>query len=140
MADDPSIFLDKTPVSHSSLINTADGSSLHINHTGSVSTSNLSLPTTFHVPKLTINLISVGQLCDVGLQVIFFSSYCHVQDTQTGQVIGIGPKVGYMFELIHLHTPHASKTTSNPSISSGSIVASTSSSHSLTLWHSCPSF
>lgn len=80
MTDDPSIFLDKTHVSHLSLINTINGSSLHVNHIGSVSTLNLSLPVTFHLPKLTINLIYVGQLCDLGLNIIFSSSSCYVLD------------------------------------------------------------
>ena len=43
---------------------------------------------------MTINLISVGQLCDLGLNVVFSSSGCYVQDPQTTQVIGIGRKVG----------------------------------------------
>ena len=78
---------------------------MHATHIGPVSTSNLSITSTFHIPKLVINLISVGQLCDLGLTVIFSSSGCHVQDPRTRQVIGIGRKVGRMFELVHLRTP-----------------------------------
>lgn len=78
MTADPSILLDKTPVTQSSPINSNDRSQLHVNHIGSMSTSNISIHTTFHVPNLTINLISIGQLCDLGLNIIFSSSSCHV--------------------------------------------------------------
>lgn len=83
MTVNSSIFSYTNPVSQPSHINSADGSQLHINHIGSVFTSNLSLPATFHVPKLSINIIYVGQLCDLKLNVIFSSSGYQVQNPQT---------------------------------------------------------
>ncbi|KAL5716108.1 hypothetical protein ACHQM5_017839 [Ranunculus cassubicifolius] len=129
MIPDATIFSSKSPASHTSSINTADGSQLHVKQVGQISTSTVSLPNTFHVPKLTINLVSVGQLCELGLTVIFSSSGCQVQDLETGQTIGIGRKVGRMFELIHLHTP--SKISSRPTA-----AASTTSISPFSLWHS----
>lgn len=79
MTSDPTIFMSKNPTPHLSFINTADGSQLHVNHTGSFSISNLSLPATSYIPKLIINLIYIGQLCDLGLNDICYSSGCHVQ-------------------------------------------------------------
>ena len=55
-----------------------------VNHIGYVFVSNLSLSNTFLIPKLTLNLLSVGQLCELGLNVIFTSSGCRVQDPKTG--------------------------------------------------------
>lgn len=78
MTADLSILLDKNHVLHSSPIITADGSQLHVNYIGLMSTSNLSLPATFHVPNLIINLIFVGQIYNLGLNVIFSFFGCHV--------------------------------------------------------------
>jgi hypothetical protein len=89
-------------------IHTADGSLMHVSHTGSISLSNLSLPNTYLIPKLNFNLISVGQLCDLGYEIIFSSSGCRVQDPRTGQLIGTGRKIGRLYELTELHIPHES--------------------------------
>ena len=51
---------------------------------GFVSTSNLSVPRVFHVPDLSYNLYSVGQLAELGYRLIFFYSGCIVQDPKTG--------------------------------------------------------
>ena len=87
------------------LIHTANNTPMSITHVGHASTSHLSLPETYCVPSLAFNLISVGQLCDLGLNVLFSSSGCQVQDPQTGKVLGTGRKVGRLFELISLHIP-----------------------------------
>jgi hypothetical protein len=89
-----------------------------VTHKGSISLSNLSLPYTYLIPKLSFNLISVGQLCDLGYELTFSSSGCRVQDPRTGQLIGTGCKTGRLFELTKLHVPQvpnicaASKDTS----------------------------
>lgn len=123
MTSDSTIFTSKNPVSYTSSINTADGSQLHVSLIGTISTY-LSLPTTFHILKLTINLIYVCQMCDLGLNVLFSSSSCHLQDPRTSQIIGIGRKVRRMFELIHLRTPPTT------------IVAYTPPTPPLNMWHS----
>lgn len=73
MTSDSTIFISKNSTSHTSLIKTVDGSQLHVTYIGLVFTFNLSLPSTFHIHKLTNNLIYVGQLCDIGLNVVFSS-------------------------------------------------------------------
>jgi len=98
--------LSKIDINHS--IHTADGSLMHVSHTCSISLSNLSLPNTYLIPKLNFNLISVGQLCDLGYEIIFSSFGCRVQDPRTGQLIGIGRKIGRLYELTELHIPHES--------------------------------
>jgi len=94
-----------TPISSLPSIHTTNGTHMHITHTGHVSTSNLSLPDTYYIPHLTLNLISVGQLCEQGLNVIFSSFGVQVQDPQTRQILGAGRRVGWLFELQSLHLP-----------------------------------
>lgn len=71
MAIGRTIFISKSPILHTFSISTVDGTQLYVNHIEPIATTNLSLLATFHIPKLTINLISIGQLCDLGLNVIF---------------------------------------------------------------------
>lgn len=83
MTSNSIVFLFKDSTPHIYSIKTADVSQLHVTHIGPVFTSNLSLSYTFHVPQLIINLISIGQLCDLGLTVVLLSSSCHVQYPRT---------------------------------------------------------
>ncbi|KAG5542351.1 hypothetical protein RHGRI_022032 [Rhododendron griersonianum] len=83
MTSDSAIFSSKSHASHAPAIQTADGSHIHATHMGHISTSTISLSDTYLIPKLTLNLISVGQLCELGLNVIFSATGCHVQDPQT---------------------------------------------------------
>ncbi|KAK2990000.1 hypothetical protein RJ640_009738 [Escallonia rubra] len=129
MTSDPFSFISKQHLSHYPLIHTADGSHMPVDHVGHVSTSTLSLPDTYFIPSLKLNLISVGQLCDLGFDLHFSRTGCRVQDPETGQTIGIGSKVGRLFELINLSIPH------RPTIPPQS-AASVTSQNSLELWHS----
>ena len=72
---------------------------------GFVSTPNLSIPGVFHVPDLTYNLCSVGQLAELGYRVIFYYSMCIVQDPRTGQELGTGLRVGRTFPVDNFHLP-----------------------------------
>ncbi|XP_028119671.1 uncharacterized protein LOC114317169 [Camellia sinensis] len=65
---------------------------------------------TYHIHALQLNLISVGQLCELGLTVTFSANGCLVQDPQTRQILGIGRKHGHLFELLHLRIPHKAST------------------------------
>ncbi|KAG5545529.1 hypothetical protein RHGRI_017883 [Rhododendron griersonianum] len=129
MTSDSTIFSPKSTSSSMPVIHTADGSHMHVSHVGHVSTPNVSLPDSYLIPALTLNLISVGQLCELGLTVLFSPSGCQVQDPHTGQTIGIGRRTGRLFELISLHLP--------PRLTSPvQSAASASSISSLSLWHS----
>jgi hypothetical protein len=105
MTTDINLLSSKTPVSSLPPIHTANGTQMTITHTGHVTTPILSLPETYHIPNLTLNLISVGQLCEKELTVFFSSSSVQVQDSQTGQILRTGRKVGRLFELASLHLP-----------------------------------
>jgi hypothetical protein len=128
MSPDSQLFSSVIPTTHAPLIQTANGSHIAVSHTGSISTSTLSLSNTYLIPNLILNLISVGQLCELGFDLWFGSSSCHVQDPQTNQVFGTGRRVGRMFKPTSLHLP---STSTPPS----SHVAHTASVFPLSLWH-----
>jgi hypothetical protein len=113
MSSDSQLFSSVIPTTHAPLIQTANGSHISANHTGSVSISTLSLFDTYLIPNLILNLISVGQLCELGYDLWFGSSSCRVQDPRTNQVLETGRRVGWMFKLTSLHLP--STPTSLPS-------------------------
>jgi hypothetical protein len=69
---------------HTSLIHTVDGSSMTVQTVGTVHIPSLSVIDVFHVPKLSFNLLSVGQLCELGYRLVFDSSGVYVQDPRTG--------------------------------------------------------
>jgi hypothetical protein len=98
-----SSFTTSAPPSHISLIHTVDGSSTTVQTIGTIHTASLSVSDVFHVPKLSFNLLSVGQLCELGYRLIFDSSGVYVQDPQMGQTLGTGRRVGRLFELSSLH-------------------------------------
>ena len=60
---------------------------------------------TFHIPKLSLNLLSVSQLCELGVDLSFTNHGVDVQDPRTGQVLGTGRKVGRMFEVHDIKIP-----------------------------------
>ena len=108
-------------------IYTANGSPMHVSHLGNVSTPALSVSNVYQIPKLTHNLLSVGQLIELGFSLTFSSTGVVMQDSQTGQIVGTSRKVVRLFELIFLHLP------------SSRLSASTTleqSTYSLALWHS----
>ena len=72
-------------------VQTADGTSLSVAARGILSTSSFHVLAVSHVPKLTMQLLSVGQLTDLGCRVILDSDSCCVQDRRTGTLVGIGP-------------------------------------------------
>jgi hypothetical protein len=125
MTPHPTSFTTCAPLPHSSLIRTADGSTMNVKNIGIISTPSLSLSEVFHVPELSFNLISVGQLCELGYRLVFDFSGVHVQDPRTNQTLGTGRRIGRMFELSFLCLPTTSIS-----------AAASLSSPSLALWHS----
>ena len=116
MTPNSSVFSSKLSASSLPPIHTANDTPMAITHIENVSDSNLHLPDTYYIPSLAFNLISVGQLCDLGLNVLFSSSGCQVQDPQTGKILGTGKKVGRLFELESLQLPqHISAVTTSKS-------------------------
>ena len=77
-------FLDVVP-SHTSTslptIYTANGSSMHVSHLGNVSTPALSVSNVYQIPKLTHNLLFVGQLTELGFSLTFSFTGVVVHDS-----------------------------------------------------------
>ncbi|RVW49230.1 Retrovirus-related Pol polyprotein from transposon TNT 1-94 [Vitis vinifera] len=130
MTPHSSLFTNLDPAPHPLNIHIADGSTMHGNSLGFVSTSTLSVPGVFHVPDLSYNLCSVGQLAELGYRLIFYYSGCIVQDPRTGQELGTGPRVGRMFPVNNLHLPPVAP------VSVAAATAAVSSLPSRALWHS----
>ena len=67
-------------------------------------------------------MLSIGQLCELGVDLLFTNHGVDVQDPQTGQVLGTGHKVGRMFEVHDLKIPSqvvsavATTATSSPNL------------------------
>ena len=107
MTDNPHLTSAHTPPVLP-IITTADGSAMTVSHVGSISTLNLSVSDVFCVPKLHLNLLFVGQLIELGLNLFFSSRGYLVQDSWTRQIVGTARKVGWLFKLIFLlhQSPH----------------------------------
>ena len=60
------------------LIHTANGSLRTTTHTGTIITPDLTIDHAYLIPALSHNLLSVGQLCELGLHLYFFNSSCFI--------------------------------------------------------------
>jgi hypothetical protein len=124
MTDNPHLTSAYTPPVLPT-ITTTDSFAMTVSHVCSISTPNLSISDVFCVPKLHLNLLSVGQLTEFSLNLFFSSRGCLVQDFQMGQIVGTRRKVGQLFELTSLHFPSSSVF--------APVVAASA---SIELWHS----
>ena len=126
MTPDESQFSDKTPLRHPITIYIANGTPMPVSHKGTISSPCLSLSDTFHIPKLSINFLSIGQLCELGIDLLFTNHGVDVQDPRTGQVLRTGCKVGRMFEVHDLkipsHVVSTAATTTTPHLIYGMLV------------------
>ena len=120
----PSFFSHTSSTRHTPTIHTVDGSTTLVRSIGTISTSKLSISDLFHMPKLSYNLLSIGQLAEFGYLIILDFFSCVVQEPRTGQEFGIGRRIGRLFEIYSLRLPTIG------------VSASTLSSPSLSLWHS----
>ena len=124
MTSSPDVVCSHTSTSLPTIY-TANGSPMHVSHLGNVSPA-LSVSNIYQIPKLTHNLLSVGQLTELGFSLTFSSTGVVVQDSQTGQIVGTARKVRRLFELIFLHLPSSRLSAS---------AVSGQSTYSLALWH-----
>ena len=62
-------------------IYTANGSPMHISHLGNVSTPALFVSNVYQIPQLTHNLLSIGQLTELGFVLTFSSTGVVMQDS-----------------------------------------------------------
>ena len=76
-------FFNKAPLEHPITIYIADGTLMPVSHKGIIPSPCLSLSDTFHIPKSSLNLLSVGQLSELGINLLFTNHGVDVQDPQT---------------------------------------------------------
>ena len=84
MTSDEFKFSDNAPLEYPITIYTTDGTPMPVSHKGIFSSPCLSLSDTFHISKLSLNLLYVGQLCELGIDLLFTNHGMDVQDPQTG--------------------------------------------------------
>ena len=80
MTLDNNLLISQNSICHTPIIHTVDNSTMHVNHVGNISTSHLTLFDVFHVPKLSLNLIFISPLTELGLNVDFSIHGYRVQD------------------------------------------------------------
>ena len=100
-------FSNKAPLEHPITIYTVDETPMSISHKGTISSPCLSFNDAFHIPKLSLNLLFVDPLCELGIDLLFTNYDMDVQDPRTSQVLGTGRKVGHMFEVHDLKRSEA---------------------------------
>ena len=71
MTPNESQFSCKAILEHPITIYTTDGTPMPFSHKGTITFPCLSLNDTFHIPKLSFNLFSVGQLYELGVDLLF---------------------------------------------------------------------
>lgn len=101
MTSDLTLFVSKVLASHIPLIHTIDGSSISITYVGHVSTPKLSNNNTYLIPKVILNLLSVGQLCDISFYVQFSSSSCIIKIHIENRLLGHGVKLDNCLSSFH---------------------------------------
>ena len=124
MTSDSTSLTSIGPLAAHITVQTADGTSLSIVGRGTLLNSSFHAPAVSYIPKLTMQLISAGQLTDHGCRVILDSDSCSIQDRRTGTLVGTGPRrrdSRRLWELNWLHLPSAAPV---------SLVASTTASAS----------
>ena len=102
-------------------MHTANGTSLPVVGRGTLTTS-FHIPTVSHVPQLTMQLMSAGQITDHGCRIIFEADSCCVQDIRTGLLVGTGPRHSdsqglWELDWLHLPSPPTATKSSNSPVS-----------------------
>jgi len=135
MFPDSSYFTFMSPLS-SIPVMTADGTPMPLAGVGSVVTLHLSLLKVYLIPKLKLNLASVGQIYDSGDCLVMFSgSFCCVQDLQSQKLIVTGRRENELYILDELKVSIAAAAAATTTVDLSSFRLSLSSSI-FYLWHS----
>ena len=119
MTSNGSLFFHKSSLAS----HPANMSHMSVSYIRSISTSTNVLVTFIFFPKLSLNLLSIGKLYQVSLEVHFTNNNYDAHDPQMGQLLGTSHNVGFLFEFSSLPAPsHLSSSTIDATIS-------------LDLWH-----
>jgi hypothetical protein len=125
VTSDQSKLASSKPIPDGASYQTPDGTLCHITHEGSLCDSQFFVSNIFFVPKLSMDLLSVGQITDHNCFVGFDGSSCFVQDRRT-EVVRCRKSAPRLYILDTLRLP--SSTTSLPHVFSAASFAQ---------WHHC---
>ncbi|EEE52560.1 hypothetical protein OsJ_34818 [Oryza sativa Japonica Group] len=87
MTRDQSVISNLKPVT-GRVVGGGNGSGLQVHGSGAVNTETVAIPDVWYVPGINCNLVSVGQLCQLGLEVSIFRGVCTVTRASDGSVVG----------------------------------------------------
>lgn len=102
MTSNSSIFQTLSSLQTPPQIQTTNGDIVVVTSQENICIQKLSISSTFFVPQLYMNLVSIGQLVEKGLVVTFASSSCVMLDCSTRKLVGTWHKVSRLFLLISL--------------------------------------
>lgn len=113
VTSDSSCLTSCRPIADGTCVHTADGTPCKVTHKGTLSTSQFAVSDVSLAPKLSMNLMSVGQLADKNYFIGFDDVSCYVQDRQSKRIIGIGRRhrgstSHYVLDTLYLHPSFAS--------------------------------
>jgi hypothetical protein len=100
MTESKKWFSSLTPLSHKEYVTFGDDKKGEVLDTSVIKVNDcFTLNDVAHVDRLRYNLLSVSQLCDADLSVLFRKSDLHVLDSSGKRVCGIS-RIGNIFKLI----------------------------------------
>ena len=111
-------FKTYTPCPSSRKITVADGTTTTVAGLGDVQVnSDLILKNVLHVPRLSMNLISIHKLTqDLPCRITFFTSYCEFQDQDSGKKIGLAKEHNGLYYLSASNQPELIKSVLSTSL------------------------
>jgi hypothetical protein len=91
-------FFSLTPLSHKEFVTFRDDKKGKVLGTGVIKVNDcFTLNDVAFVDRLRYNLLSVSQLCDANLSVLFYKSDSHVLDSSSKRICGIS-RIGNVFQ------------------------------------------
>nr|BBF89705.1 hypothetical protein [Oryza sativa f. spontanea] len=97
MTRDQSVISNLKPVT-GRVVGGGNGAGLQVHGSGAVNTETVAIPDVWYVPGINCNLVSVGQLCQLGLEVSIFRGVCTVTRASDGSVVGKAHRSGAVYE------------------------------------------
>ena len=79
MTSDDFYFIYKISPTSPPIVPTVNGSCMHMSHIGNISIPSLTISDAYIVHYLSLNLLSIGQLCNLGFELCFSNHYCDMQ-------------------------------------------------------------
>ncbi|KAF0896444.1 hypothetical protein E2562_024313 [Oryza meyeriana var. granulata] len=104
MTCDKSLISDLKPLT-GLIIADGNGAGLQMHGLGAVNTETVVIPDVWYVPGINANLVSVGQLTELGLEVEIGGGVCTITKGRDGSVVGKAHRSGGVYEVEFLRVP-----------------------------------